>query len=332
MIHKLPMTVIAQFGEVTVFQTAALPINALAEDLSQDASQKSQLLRPSKQLRQDEQAGYGELNLGLHVKDNPAQVLTNRMRLLTAINNQLARQQRLPIKSLHWLNQVHGKQVHDIDTTELNMQPLEADAMVSQQDNIGLAVMTADCVPIVLYQPATGQTAAIHAGWQGLACGVIQSTAARFDCSAPIMAWIGVCISQENYEVGVQVLDQLFAGCVENKTLTAASIAGFNGLFSQPTEPVDFTGQDNDKTQSSHNTVDELLNPATINTNKVKLNLPKLAAHQLAAAGIMLDNKLPLACSYADARYYSYRRQTHLQQSATGRMALVIVRSAGIKI
>ena len=65
-----------------------------------------------------------------------------------------------------------------------------------------------------------------------------------------------------------------------------------------------------------------------MHTHKVKLNLPKLAADQLTAAGVSIDNKEPISCSYADRHYYSYRRQTHMQQPATGRMALVIVRRA----
>ncbi|MCG3862131.1 laccase domain-containing protein, partial [Psychrobacter sp. Ps5] len=63
---------------------------------------------------------------------------------------------------------------------------------------------------------------------------------------------------------------------------------------------------------------------------KIKLNLPKLAADQLSAAGIIVSNESAIPCSYADPHYYSYRRQTHLQQPATGRMALVIVRSLAV--
>jgi hypothetical protein len=59
--------------------------------------------------------------------------------------------------------------------------------------------------------------------------------------------------------------------------------------------------------------------------DKIKLDLPKLAAIQLEVAGVAVMNDLPVDCSYADTHYYSYRRQTHMQQPATGRMALVIV-------
>ena len=293
-INKLPITLLAQLDDVVVFQTAAFisddNVDAIAANL------QNQL-----QTDQQTQASYGALNVGLHVNDNAKTVLNNRMHLLSAINEQLAATQRQPIDSLHWLNQVHGKQIHDIDATALAMRPLDADAMVSCQVKLGLAVMTADCVPIVLYQPATGQIAAIHAGWQGLACGVIKATVERFSSSAPIMAWIGVCISQENYEVGRQVRDKLLTGCIENQTLVAQHLESFEERYVLASE-----------------------------ADKIKLNLPQLAADQLNAAGIKVSNESAIPCSYADPHYYSYRRQTHLQQPATGRMALVIVRSLAV--
>ena len=293
-INKLPITLLAQLDDVAVFQTAAFISDDNADAIA--ANLQNQL-----QTDQQTQASYGALNLGLHVNDNAKTVLNNRMHLLSAINEQLAATQRQPIDSLHWLNQVHGKQIHDIDATALAMRPLDGDAMVSCQAELGLAVMTADCVPIVLYQPATGQIAAIHAGWQGLACGVIKTTVERFSSSEPIMAWIGVCISQENYEVGRQVRDKLLTGCIENQTLAAQHLESFEERYVLASE-----------------------------ADKIKLNLPQLAADQLNAAGIKVSNESAIPCSYADPHYYSYRRQTHLQQPATGRMALVIVRSLAV--
>jgi len=293
-INKLPITLLAQLDDVAVFQTAAF-----ISDDNVDATAAN--LKNQLQTDQQTQASYGALNLGLHVNDNAKTVLNNRMHLLSAINEQLAATQRQPIDSLHWLNQVHGKQIHDIDATALAMRPLDADAMVSCQVKLGLAVMTADCVPIVLYQPATGQIAAIHAGWQGLAYGVIKATVERFSSFEPIVAWIGVCISQESYEVGRQVRDKLLTGCIENQTLAAQHLESFEERYVLASE-----------------------------ADKIKLNLPQLAADQLNAAGIIVSNDSAVPCSYADPHYYSYRRQTHLQQPATGRMALVIVRSLAV--
>lgn len=292
--NKLPMSLLAQMDDVAVFQTAAF---------ISDAANRSNLNTATVELTN--QVSYGELNLGLHVNDDAAKVLKNRMHLLAAINEQLVSiapksSPRICVKRLHWVNQVHGKQIQDIDTAALSMEPMAADAMISQQQGRGLAIMTADCVPIVLYQPASGQIAAIHAGWQGLACGIIQATVQRFTQIGQINAWIGVCISQENYEVGTHVREQLLAGCVEAELLTESDIEQFNQLY--------------------------VVNSDAANANKLKLNLPKLAADQLKAAQVTLTDELPKSCSYADDRYYSYRRQTHLHQPATGRMALVIVR------
>ncbi|WP_198330306.1 MULTISPECIES: polyphenol oxidase family protein [Psychrobacter] len=319
MTHQFPMTLLAQIDDVAVFQTAAFS--------SDDVDAQDQ---PTEQLvRQQRQANYGELNLGLHVNDDAAKVLSNRMRLLSAINEQLVPSsstcQQVPIKRLHWVNQVHGKQIHDIDGTALGMMPMSADAMVSRQQGLGLAIMTADCVPIVLYQPASGQMAAIHAGWQGLACGVIQATVHCFTQSGQIEAWIGVCISQDSYEVGAQVRNQLLKGCTENKLLNTASIEHFDSLYVIDSVA---TIKGDSNTQHVQDTVDKLSSCDKVDAMKIKLNLPKLAADQLSAAGVIVDDTLSSSCSYADDHYYSYRRQTHLQQPATGRMALVIVRGA----
>ena len=292
--NNLPITLLAQLDDVAVFQTAAFT----SDDNNGASAVNLKNYRPTDE---KSQTSYGSLNLGLHVNDNAKKVLDNRMRLLTAINEQLTEKQLKPINSLYWVNQVHGNHIHDIDKTALSMEPMAADAMVSQQADLGLAIMTADCVPIVLYQPATGQIAAIHAGWQGLACGVIKATAERFSSAEPIMVWIGVCISQENYEVGREVRDKLLEGCIENQTLSIQYLENFEERYVLTSE-----------------------------ADKIKLNLPRLAADQLNSAGIIVSDDSTVPCSYAEPHYYSYRRQTHLGQAATGRMALIISRSASI--
>ncbi len=318
--NTLPMTLLAKLDDIAVFQTAAFCVSEYV-DVDKGGSESNQPL-----YQQQRQASYGELNLGLHVNDEASAVLSNRMRVLAAINEQLSEQKNLPIhslpvKALQWVNQVHGNHIHDIDATVLNMMPMAADAMVSKQDGLGLAIMTADCVPIVLYQPTTGQIAAIHAGWQGLACGVIKATAERFSDSGEILAWIGVCITQENYEVGSQVRDKLLAGCIANNALTTDALSHFDERY------VIASANSNSGVPSTANTLSE---NAQLNADKIKINLPKIAADQLIAAGIVVCNQSSTPCSYADGRYYSYRRQTHLQQPATGRMALIITRSASI--
>lgn len=293
MINTLPIKILAQINDVTVLQTAASVAEAA---VAGDSSHSNR------------DASYGEFNLGLHVHDHAASVLDNRMRLLAALNQYVHEREHAPksstptpINRLHWVNQVHGNQVYDVDDTCLSMQPKDADAMVAREAGQGLAIMTADCVPIVLYQPSTGQIAAIHAGWQGLACGVIQAAVARFtaslDTAQPIMAWMGACISQACYEIDAATSAKIMAGCLENHLLAPHYIEHFAAHYTQ----------------------------AALG-NKVFFDLPKLAAHQLLSAGVTLKSSLPVPCSYSDTRYYSYRRQTHLQQPATGRMALIIAR------
>ncbi len=357
----LPISVVAQLDDVFVFQTKAITSGAIGSNFdnnefsdtyykhdNHDSPYNKDVAHAAQRLKL-QPASYGEFNLGLHVDDDSRQVLINRMRLLAAINRYLHEQQRSAIQALYWVNQVHGKQIHEIDKvaggTRFNMCPLDADAMISQQLKVGLAIMTADCVPIVLYQPTSGQVAAIHAGWQGLACGVIKASAERFDSSAPIMAWIGACISQANYEVDKPVLDKLRRGCLTHHLLDSAELDNFESLFSTPAISsadsdvafdVNLTANTtNDKLLNStdlQKNLDKLSDYATLSTDKipsdkVKLNLPKLAAAQLKKLAIRVANEGDIDCSYRNTSYYSYRRQTHLHQSATGRMALVIVRS-----
>ncbi|WP_352337829.1 polyphenol oxidase family protein [Psychrobacter sp. 16-MNA-CIBAN-0192] len=321
MTYDFPMMVLATLGEVTVFQTAAFTDADMA--LNDIASINCQ------SMRQVGQPSYGKGNIGLHVNDDAVKVLDNRMHLLATINQHLAASHRSPIESLHWVNQVHGKQIYDVDTNPLIMQPVDADALVSPQSNVGLAVMTADCVPIVLYQPTTGKIAAIHAGWQGLACGVIKATVERFTQMGQITAWIGACISQENYEVNGQVSNKLLAGCISSQLLADKHIQQFSTLFCNVIDTnisdahtLDANIIDTDMAANSQGAVSCVA--------KVHINLPKLAHYQLLHMDVTVANEGQAPCSYADGRHYSYRRQTHLQQPATGRMALIIARSKAL--
>ncbi|MDO5769844.1 MAG: polyphenol oxidase family protein, partial [Psychrobacter sp.] len=164
----------------------------------------------------DRLPSYGDFNLGLHVGDQPSQVHRRRGQLLAALNAHIQQNthQASSITQLHWVNQVHGNHVIDVDAQPLSLSAQDADAMISQSAQCALAIMTADCVPIVLYQPASGQIGAIHAGWQGLANGIIAATVKRFNPSMPIYAWIGACISQANYQVSTEVASKLVESCL----------------------------------------------------------------------------------------------------------------------
>ena len=131
---------------------------------------------------------YASLNVGDHVGDCTEQVSRNR-RLLPHH------------EKLHWLNQVHGHRVVKLPTTQT-----EADAAVSRSAGHFCAVMTADCVPVLLCNQHGSEVAAIHAGWKGLHLNVIEHTIAAMQSPAnTLLAWIGPAISQACYEVSEQV-------------------------------------------------------------------------------------------------------------------------------
>lgn len=296
--------ILAQDDGVLVLQSYSVVCDPKSRSDAQSSQWQSPPPAPS----------YGGFNLGLHVGDNPEQVHQHRSQLLAAINHHLNGQGKAPLNQLHWLNQVHGNTVINVDQQPLTMQAYDADAMVSQHAQSGLAIMTADCVPIVLYQPLSGQIAAIHAGWQGLANGVIAETVKTFSnrsnhSSYGILAWLGACISQSSYEVGTDVIDKLMSGCASRQGLSESESTRLKAAICK-------------RVDKAHNNAGQSVGPS----DKYWLDLPKLARLQLEAQGIDLANDNNIPCSYEASRYYSYRQQTHEGRTATGRMALVIVR------
>jgi YfiH family protein len=145
----------------------------------------------------------GGLNLGDHVGDDPVAVQRNRARL----------EDRLP-GPVCWLKQVHGVEVFDADCPEA-MAPEAADpvpvadAAVTTRPGRVLAIMTADCLPVLLADPSGRVVAAAHAGWRGLAGGVLEASVAamraRLPASAAIVAWLGPAIGPTAFEVGDEV-------------------------------------------------------------------------------------------------------------------------------
>jgi len=142
----------------------------------------------------DDGAGGGGLNLGTHVGDQPEHVVRNRAILCA----------QLPSEPV-WLSQVHGTAV--VDVAAAQHQVPEADASFSTTPGKVCLIMTADCLP-VLFCDAEGKTvAAAHAGWRGLAAGVLQTTVAsmRAAGAGELSAWMGPAIGPEQFEVGEDV-------------------------------------------------------------------------------------------------------------------------------
>jgi YfiH family protein len=137
---------------------------------------------------------YNSFNLGTHVGDELTTVLQNRTALQQALN--------LP-KQPAWLNQIHSN--HVVEITDA-YQLADADASFTGQSQMACVVLTADCLPILLCNQTGTLVAAIHAGWKGLAQGVIQNTIAALKVNPEdLLAWLGPAISQPQYEVGDEV-------------------------------------------------------------------------------------------------------------------------------
>ena len=139
---------------------------------------------------------HASLNLGAGTGDDPAAVAHNRERL----------RRHLPADPV-WLRQVHGIDVIDA-TAARAASPPSADAAVTRVRHVVCAVLTADCVPVLLASRGGDVVAIAHAGWRGMAAGVIEATVARMGVPAgELIAWLGPAIGPRVYEVGLEVRD-----------------------------------------------------------------------------------------------------------------------------
>ncbi len=137
-------------------------------------------------------APWASLNLGDHVGDEPGRVEANRAAL----------RRHLPGEPL-WLRQVHGHLAVDAAEASKNA---EADAAFTRQADTVCVVMTADCLPVLFCDNAGTVVAAAHAGWRGLAGGILESTVAAMGVApGELMAWLGPAIGPGNFEVGDEV-------------------------------------------------------------------------------------------------------------------------------
>ncbi|WP_354685829.1 peptidoglycan editing factor PgeF [Cupriavidus necator] len=220
----------------------------------------------------------GGLNLGTHVGDDPADVARNRERLATSLPS-------MP----RWLEQVHGCAVVTADPVAAPGDPVpRADASMAIAPGHVCAVMTADCLPVLLCDAHGTVVGAAHAGWRGLCNGVIEATLARMQAAAGgsamrWLAWLGPAIGPDAFEVGAEVREAFLqqARPDEQAAVAAAFRAGAPG--------------------------------------KYLADIYALARTRLARAGCT-DVYGGDACTVADAeRFYSYRRD-----GVTGRMASLV--------
>lgn len=221
------------------------------------------------------QGPFAGFNLGLHCGDQPEHAQANRERL----------QEFLPHAPI-WLNQVHGVAVYDADNDA--EQDNTADAAVTTRADRVLAIMTADCLPVVLADTQGAVIGAAHAGWRGLCAGVLEETVKLMqrklvqtgNYSQAIRAWIGPAISYDCFEVGEEVLQ----------------------AFSQE-DPA----------------VAQFFKPHPSHPNKWFADLPTIAKYRLRAVGIE-EIELSGYCTFQEAKlFYSYRRE-----APTGRLATFV--------
>ena len=216
---------------------------------------------------------YASWNLAAHVGDEAAAVASNRATLLRL----------LPAGTrVQWLEQVHGNQVVEAPLGNA----VSADACWTRQHGVACAVLTADCLPVLLCDRQGTRVAAVHAGWRGLLAGVLENTVTAMTCSPDdLLAWLGPAIGPTVYEVGPEVREAFLAAKGETRTSVA-------GCFT-PSE-----------SRSGHYLAD----------------LYALARLRLGAAGVRHISG-GNDCTYSNTKlYYSYRRD-----GQTGRMASVIL-------
>lgn len=141
------------------------------------------------------QGAYESLNLGLHVGDDPARVLENRRRLEVLLPSGT---------QITWLRQVHGIEVVKAAPGDFDVPA--ADACWTPDVGVACAIMTADCLPVLLTTNNGSVVAAAHAGWRGLAAGVLEHTVAAMGAAPDTLhAWLGPSIGPRAFEVGAEV-------------------------------------------------------------------------------------------------------------------------------
>lgn len=218
------------------------------------------------------QPPYDSLNPASHVGDDPLHVAENRSIL----------RRHLPAEPL-WLSQVHGDRVAEAG---LDAEGTEADASVARGPGRICAVLTADCLPVLFCDVAGTVVAAAHAGWRGLAGGVLERTVEAMGVPPEtIMAWLGAAIGPDSFEVGPEVREAF----IEQHPLAATAF--------RPALP---------------GTLDEA-------PKKWLCDIYALARIRLAYTGVVRVDGGGLCTLHDAKRFYSYRRE-----QKTGRMASLV--------
>ncbi len=140
---------------------------------------------------------YNSLNCGLGSGDKKENILKN----LDIVSKKIG----INTKNLYTMNQTHSSKVAIINNANKHIQRINSDALVTDQKNIAISVLTADCVPVLIYDEVNQIIGSIHAGWKGSIGGIIENTIneiTKIGINGKINVAIGPCISVNNYEVG----------------------------------------------------------------------------------------------------------------------------------
>ena len=146
---------------------------------------------------------YKSLNCGLGSGDKKENVLEN----LNIVSKKIG----IKTDNLFTMNQTHSNRVEIINDLNQNNKRINADALITNIKNIAISVLTADCVPILIYEKINHIVACVHAGWKGAATGIIENTfnqIVSMSNNRKIYVAIGPCIGFKNYEVGKEFYDQ----------------------------------------------------------------------------------------------------------------------------
>ena len=222
---------------------------------------------------------YASLNCGFGSGDDRAAVAANRAIAAEALG--------LGAEDLRTVYQVHGREVVKPEGPWSPTAPPKADALVTDRPGLGLAILTADCAPVLLADPSAGVVGAAHAGWRGALDGVLQATveamAALGAAPARMLAAVGPCIAQGSYEVGAEF-------------------------------PAPFLAQDPGHARFF----------APGRAGRHQFDLTGYAAAMLRAAGVGTVQRLDLDTCADDRRFFSYRRATHRGERDYGRQISAI--------
>ena len=241
----------------------------------------------------DSVGGYASFNLASHVGDREELILQNRSRLEKCCATK-------PV----WLEQIHGARVLELDSPDGRAGPVPAaDAALTSQRGQASAVMTADCLPILVSLTQVPCVLAIHAGWRGLAAGVIeaglQAVRARLRGPDQWSIWLGPCIGQDSYEVGREVREAF---------LDQSPQAGL-AFRESPTKAGKFYAD-----------LRALARQRILRWFELHPEVLLTGESEIRISGRPIRIGVNSECTYQDqARYYSFRRE-----SVTGRMASLI--------